>query len=279
MKQLIRIVPLILALLTLIGCSHPAEPDKDNAIPTTIETTIATDPTDAVVTETAAQAPADSVPEETTVPKETTVPAETVVPLETTVPIATEPSVAEIPALSAGFDAVYADICLLLDTGSWDLEYTYANMGMMEVVNPLSTKEDRYNSITYALEDIDNDGSLEMIVLDAMGNTRILAIYALQNGQPVMTHEGWARARLYKLSDGALYHEGSSGAAYSIFEAYGQIWFTYPKDEYQTEVGFYYAADGSYDPNTAQEITADEYNAKQVELAQQITSFTVYPFI
>ena len=155
----------------------------------------------------------------------------------------------------------------------------YANMGMMEVVNSLSTKEERYGSITYALEDIDKDGSLEMIVLDAMGNTRILAIYALQDGQPVMTHEGMSRSRLYKLSDGALYYEGSGGAAYAIFEAYGQRWFTYPKGEDQMEIGFYHAADGSYDPSTAQEITADEYNAKQAELAQQITAFTVYPFV
>lgn len=217
---------------------------------------------------------------ETTVPETTA--NEIVVPLVTdgTQPPeeTTEPSASLIPAVSAGFGDVYLDICRLLDTGSWDLEYTYANTGMMEAVNPKSTKEERYCSIAYALEDIDNDGSTEMIVLDTMGNTRILAIYALQNGQAVMTHEGWARSRLYRLSDGALYREGSSGAAYSIFEAYGQCWFTYPKDEDQMEVGFYYAADGSYDPSTAQEITADEYDAKQVELAQKITAFAVYDF-
>ena len=273
MKQFIRIVTLILVLLMLVGCSRPADPEKGSAISTTTETTIASELTDPVTTTVATEAPTDSVPAETTVPEETTAPEETIVP------IATEDPVAEIPAVSAGFDAVYADICILLDTGSWDLEYAYANMGMMEVVNSLSTKEERYGSITYALEDIDNDGSLEMIVLDAMGNTRILAIYALQDGQPVMTHEGMSRSRLYKLSDGALYYEGSGGAAYAIFEAYGQRWFTYPKGEDQMEIGFYHAADGSYDPSTAQEITADEYNAKQAELAQQITAFTVYPFV
>ena len=260
MKQLIRIASLVLVLILLIGCSNPSNPEVDKSL-STVETTVQLALTDPITTTATATIPTVSVPEDTTAPTETT-----------------EPTAAPIPAVSAGFDAVYSDICRLLDTGSWDLEYIYANVGMMEVTGYQSTKEERYSSITYALEDMDNDGNPEMIVLDAMGNTRILAIFALQDGQPIMTHEGWARSRLHKLSDGALYREGSNGAAYSIFEAYGQCWFTYPKDEDQMEVGFYYAADGVYDPSTAQEITADEYNAKQVELAQKITAFSVYHF-
>lgn len=251
MKQLVRITVLFLTLLLLAGCGHSLNPE-DKTVPTTSPTQL-TDPTTTV--------PTDSVSEETTAPTETM-----------------EPTQTPIPAASAGFGAVYSDICRLLDTGSWDLEYTYANTGMMEVVGPQNTKDERYSSITYALEDLNDDGSLEMIVLDAMGNTRILAIFTLQNGQPVMTNEGWYRSRLYRLSDGVLYHEGSGGAAYAIFEAYGQCWFTYPKDADQMDVGFYYAPDGSYDPSTAQEITADEYNAKQAELAQKITAFSAYPF-
>lgn len=248
MKRTVLISVLIFALLLLTGCGDTSDL-KENLPKPSAETTLAT----------------EAVPTETTAPTTAaTVPA--------------EPPAAQNPAAAAGFEAVYADICQLLDTGSWDLEYTYANIGMMEVVNYYSTKEDRYTSISYALEDIDSDGTPEMIVLDAMGNTRILGIFALQNGQSVMTHEGWARSRLYRLSDGALYSEGSSGAAYSIFEAYGRCWFTYPKNEEQTEVGFYYAADGVYDPVGAQEITADEYNAKQVELAQMITPFSAYNF-
>ena len=42
----------------------------------------------------------------------------------------------------------------------------YANMGMMEVVNSLSTKEERYGSITYALEDIDNDQATGVVKAD-----------------------------------------------------------------------------------------------------------------
>ncbi len=263
MKKIVRIGALILALLLLTGCGILSDLEKEDSLSSNTETNMddpvtptANDPTDTTTT------PTESVPVETDAP---TTPAEI-------------PAAPTSPASSAGFGAVYADICRLLDTGNWDLEYTYANIGMMEVVNPQSTKADRYGSITYALEDINKDGSREMIVLDAMGNTRILAIFALQNGQPVMTHEGWYRARLYKLSDGTLYNEGSGGAAYSIFETDGQCWFTYPKDEAQMEIGYYYAADGSYDPATAQEITAEEYSAKQTEFAQKITAFSVYNF-
>ena len=255
MKRLIRIVALILALLLLTGCDNVSDPEEAR-LRTNEETTFSPEVTD------------PALPVATEPPIAETVPTET---------NTTDPPVAPTPE-SAGFGDVYADICLLMETGSWDLEYTYVSIGMIEVVTPQSTKEERYNSITYALEDINNDDVPEMIVLDALGNTRILAVFEIQDGQPVMTHEGWYRSRLYRLSDGAFYLEGSGGAAYSIFEAYGHCWFTYPKDEEMQEIGFYYAADGSYDPSLAQEITAAEYEAQQVELAKMITDFSAYPF-
>lgn len=213
-------------------------------------------------------AAADPNPETTGAAMEATLPTE---PPETTAPVEPTPA-------PAGFDAVYADICRLLDSGDRDLEYAYATQGMVEIAAFLPTAEERYASITYALEDLDGDGRAEMIVLDAMGNTRILGIYAIRDGVPVMTHEGWSRSRLYRLSDGTLYSEGSGGAAYAIFEAYGQRWFTWPKDEDQMEIGFYHAADGTYDPAAAQEITADEYEAKQIVLAQKISAFEARNF-
>lgn len=244
MKHLIRITALVLALL-MTGCAGAADPNAETTAPTMEATvpTMVTEPT----------APADTTPPETTAP-------------------------AELTPASAGYEAVYADICRLLDSGSWDLEYDYATMGMVEVASFLETAQERYSSITYALEDLDGDGSVEMIVLDAMGNTRILGIYAIQDGQPVLIREGWARSRLYRLDDGSFYTEGSNGAAYAIFEAYGQRWFTWPKDEEQMEIGFYHAEDGSYDPAAAREITAEEYDAKQLELARKITAFDARNF-
>lgn len=313
MKQLTRLLVLFFVLSLLIGCSNSSDP-KDTLPSGSLETTLSTDsvdltthtgndsttsstiptsipPAESTVPTVTATVPTETVPVETTIPVETA-PPETIAPTETspteiTTPVETAPvetttptvpPAAQSPAASAGFDAVYTDICRLLDSGSWESEYTYVNGGIWEVVVPLHTTEERYSSITYALQDIDNDGSLEMLVLDAMGNTRILAIYAFQNGQLVMTHEGGYRARLYRLSDGTLYCEGSNGAAYSVFEAHGHLWFTYPKGEEEIETGYYYAADGSYDPNLAQEITAEEYHAKQAGLTQMITTFSVYNF-
>lgn len=246
MKQFLRISVLVFALLLLTGCAAAADPTPETTIPTT-EATLPTEPT------TPATMPAETAPPETTAP-------------------------AALTPAAAGFDAVYADICRLLDTGDWELGYAYATVGMVEVMESHSTREERYNSITYALEDLDGDGSVEMIVLDAMGNTRIIAFYAIRDGQPVLIREGGYRARHYKLDDGTLYSEGSNGAAYSVFEAYGQCWFTWPKGDDQMEIGFYHAEDGSYDPAAAREITADEYEAKQIELAQKITAFSAQNF-
>ena len=245
MKQMIRIAALVLALLLLAGCGAAADPNPETT-GTTTEPTLPTDATEPTMS-------AETAPPETTAP-------------------------AELTPASAGYEAVYADICRLLDTGDRGLEYPYATAGMVEVAGYLDTAEERYSSITYALEDLDGDGSVEMIVLDAMGNTRILGIYAHRDGQPVLTHEGWARSRLYRLDDGALYSEGSGGAAYAVLEAYGQCWFTWPKDEDQMEIGFYHAEDGSYDPAAAREITAEEFEAKQIELAQKITAFSAQNF-
>lgn len=189
-----------------------------------------------------------------------------------------DPPAAALSPAEAGFEAVCADINRLLDSGSTEEEYAYVSVGMLEVVAPKATRDERRSSITYALEDLEQDGSLELIVLDAEDNARILAIFALENGRIVMTHDGWYRSRLYRLEDGSLYREGSGGAAYSIFETAGQRWFTYPKGEDQQELGYYYAMDGSYDPATAQEITADEYSQKQAELTGKITAFSAHPF-
>ena len=265
MKRFVRISALVLALLLLTGCSlSDFKTDlnhmfgKEPLIPPGLADSPA--PTD----DTTAEEPTEALPEEATEPA--------------TEPATEQPTAPPDDAISAGFGVVYADICLMLDTGDWEQEYRYANMGMIEMTMGQDSKDARYSSITYALEDLNDDGSLEMIVLDAMGNTRILAIYALQNGEPVMTHEGWYRSRLYRLSDGSLYREGSNGAAYSTFEIGDQLWFTYPKGDDQMEIGYYYAADGTYDPAKAQEITGEEYSAKQTELAKMIAPFSAYSF-
>ena len=179
---------------------------------------------------------------------------------------------------SAGYSAVDKDILQLLKSGSTEGNYTYITIGMKEVVAPIKSVTDRYSSISYALEDINDDSNPEMIVLDSMDNTRILAVFTLKNDAPTLIDEGWNRSRLYRLSDGSRYSEGSGGAAYSTFSFDAELWFTYPKNSDQTEIGFYYSADGTYDPAAAQEITTEEYHAKKTELTKKISPFSVYHF-
>lgn len=265
MKIFARISALFLALLMLAGCSKPNESKQNEEADTNESTpeTTAVAPTTDVAPSTSATAPTSSVPTTTTT--------------ATTAPTTPEkPAVPESPATSAGFGAVYAEICSYLDNINSDQNYTYVSTGIMEAASD-SNVSTRYSSITYALEDIDGNGQKEMIVLNSMGNTQILAIYTLQGGQPTLTREGSSRSRLYRLRDGQLYWEGSNGAASAFFDVGGQRWFTYPNADY-TDLCYYYAADGSYDPATAQQITEEEYTAKQMEFSQTISPFSVYNF-
>ena len=267
MKQIIRIFAFILVLLLLTGCETRSESNRRYHAKIKRSGSTQTDTVDL---------PTNDESESTT-PTDAPVTIPTTVPTTTRPTTPEQPAVPNSPATSAGFGAVYAEICELLDSGSVDGDYTYISAGISEMAQNTASASARYSSITYALEDLDGDGKQEMIVLNSMGNTQILAIYAIQGGKPVMTREGWSRSRLYRLSDGQLYYEGSNGAAYAIFEVGTQRWFTYPTAD-MTDIGYYYAADGSYDPATAHQITEEEYNAKQTELSQKITAFSVYNF-
>lgn len=267
MKQIIRIFAFILVLLLLTGCETRSESNRRYHAKIKRSDSAQTDTVDL---------PTNDESESTT-PTDAPVTIPTTVPTTTRPTTPEQPAVPNSPATSAGFGAVYAEICELLDSGNTDRDYTYISAGISEMAINTPSVSARYNSITYALEDLDGDGKQEMIVLNSMGNTQILAIYALQGGHPVMTHEGWSRSRLYRLSDGRLYNESSSGAAYSLFKVGSQCWFTYPNAD-MTDIDYYYAADGSYDPTTAHQITEEEYNAKQIEFSQMITPFSVYNF-
>lgn len=269
MKKITRIGALLMVLLLLVGCSNQSDADKDMD---TDDKEVAPETTEAAPT-----AETDPTVSATVPTTGATDPTVTTAPTTTTPTTPEKPAVPDSPATSAGFGAVYAEICSLLDSGNTEQDFTYVSGGISEMVQNTTSASARYSSITYALEDLDGDGKQEMIVLNSMGNTQILAIYAIQGGKPVMTREGWSRSRLYRLSDGQLYYEGSNGAAYAFFEVGTQRWFTYPTAD-MTDIGYYYAADGSYDPATAQQITEEEYYAKQIEFSQMISPFSVYNF-
>lgn len=78
--------------------------------------------------------------------------------------------------------------------------------------------------IGYMLYDVDSNGEEELIIAE-MGEgyywaNRILSMYSLSEGKPVLVIDGWARNRFYILNDGTIYNEGSGGAAYTTFATY-----------------------------------------------------------
>ena len=85
--------------------------------------------------------------------------------------------------------------------------------------------EEALAGIGYTFYDVDGNGIEELIIMDTsedsdIWDNRILTMYSLLDGKPVLVIDGWARNRYYLLNDGTFYNEGSGGAAYTIFATY-----------------------------------------------------------
>ena len=82
--------------------------------------------------------------------------------------------------------------------------------------------------IGYTFYDVDGNGIEELIIMDTnnesdIWDNRILTMYSLLDGKPVLVIDGWARNRYYLLNDGTFYYEGSGGAAYTTFATYRMV--------------------------------------------------------
>lgn len=75
--------------------------------------------------------------------------------------------------------------------------------------------------VGYALMDLDGDGMEELLVAGigylVPEDPYLFEIFTLQDGAPVSVSRSTARARLYLMTDGKLFLEGSSGAANSCY--------------------------------------------------------------
>ena len=95
-------------------------------------------------------------------------------------------------------------------------------MGIWETRIGRDTDEN-LSVVGYALYDVDGNGIEELIIADtgeSVWDNRILLMYSLLDGKPVLVIDGWARNRYYLLNDGTFYYEGSGGAAYTTFANY-----------------------------------------------------------
>ena len=93
--------------------------------------------------------------------------------------------------------------------------------------------------IGYTYYDVDDNGIEELIIADTytaggVWYYNILLMYTLYDDKPVLLIDGWARNSYHLLNDGTIFHEGSSGAAYTDYGIY-----RIAEDENSLEVIFY----------------------------------------
>lgn len=98
-------------------------------------------------------------------------------------------------------------------------------------------EQEETGSVGYALEDLDEDGSDELLIgyippkdFDGGADTDFWLLYTIRDGQAKLVTESWDRNRHYLCSDGTVYWEGSDGASASYvsrmqFE-YGELFVT-----------------------------------------------------
>lgn len=155
--------------------------------------------------------------------------------------------------------------------------------------------ETAMQSLGYCLIDLDQNGIDELIVVDRggiFGDTldRILQIYTIENNEAVFVLDGWIRNRYYLLDDGNIYHEGSGGAAYSLFGTYQYadgvvvpIDYYFSDYEDDTDVdswGWYYNTSGDYSINVSErlDISAEEAVEMQETYLEHAISLDVHFF-
>lgn len=181
------------------------------------------------------------------------------------------------PAFDA--DAAYAEIlseCYSLITEPTDSAESPENLlGIYEAAIALGT--DAANTIGYVFRDVNGDSIPELLIgtfdkaAEAYTKNEIYAAYTYDGQKPVLLFSGWARNSYALTEDNTFFHHGSGGAAYSIYGEYmvsdgGEFqcihaYFTYPKNEEMTEIGYYHNTSGIMDPAEAEEwsVTADEF--------------------
>ncbi|MBE6735249.1 MAG: hypothetical protein E7563_07925 [Ruminococcaceae bacterium] len=221
---------------------------------------------------------------------------------DTTTSDTSAPITTEVP--DTDYIGVYDD--LLFDIYKHILAITYdaehsdsmdGDAGFREVVGGLS-EEDALRAIGYTQSDINSDGVPELLIylIDDNGNekcagTRILAAYTVKNNTPTLIFEGASRNRYYLLTNGIVYNEGSSGAAYSIFGTYTleplsdslsakNFYFTSPIDNNYNNIGFFENRTGSIkiDESIRFNGTESDFWQIQTDYSKRIAESELKPF-
>lgn len=118
------------------------------------------------------------------------------------------------------------------------------------------------SAIGYTLYDVDGNGTEELIIADTgegVWDNRIMLMYTIHDGKPVLLIDGWARNTYYLLKDNTIFNEGSGGAAYTIFATYHMAENGIDLDiiDYYYS-GYYGDSEWGWFHNTTGEMTEDE---------------------
>jgi hypothetical protein len=103
---------------------------------------------------------------------------------------------------------------------------------------------------SYAINDINNDGTPELLVFSTYGEENHLrAIFTLKNNEPVSVFSFWDKHSGYLAADGTIFSIGSSGGGRSFLISYklnpGATEFT-PLTEYRSEYNLDYTTGDDY---------------------------------
>ena len=83
---------------------------------------------------------------------------------------------------------------------------------------------ERLDSVGYMYKDVTGDNIPELLIAGAFNEyshgSNIYDIFTVKDGKPTLIDEGWARSSIYLTDDGAIYTEGSAGAANSCVGKY-----------------------------------------------------------
>ena len=129
----------------------------------------------------------------------------------------------------------YEDACYLTDCLTYELNLDKRDdEGQRAYELSCSTSEAAYErNIGYAIQDINDDGIPELILLaddEYVWPHFIYAIYTLHQDSPVLAGAYWSRNQCELDKSGRLYVEGSNGAADNIFEV---LWLNAESGEFE----------------------------------------------
>ncbi len=122
---------------------------------------------------------------------------------------------AELPECYA--ELIMAATAYLEGNAEEDVDYDFTDLFR------LNLSEDAKAQFGYLMEDIDGDGTEELIFGEngpEAWDGVVYDLYTIHDGELVHVFDGWDRNRYYLCENGMIANEGSSGAAYSEYSYY-----------------------------------------------------------